>query len=201
MDHVRIRRVLKCIAFLLLVAAFAAGATNARSTSTPQDQSVRFEKWGISFDYPKAWKEYGADRAAMMKEALAAQLKPFAIEIKEFGMIVAPNEALALLITKSTRSNPFKVSEIVAERNQVYQDAKKAGDVTRINYVKEDKIAGWPAVAEDVERSNGGRGRTYKMIMGKTIVEISFVVSSAQNFTKYEPAMDRVLATLAVADK
>jgi hypothetical protein len=67
--------------------------------------------------------------------------------------------------------------------------------------VKEDKIAGWPAVAEDVERSNGGRGRTYKMIMGKTIVEISFVVSSAQNFTKYEPAMDRVLATLAVADK
>ena len=136
-----------------------------------------------------------------MKEAFASQAKPFGLDLKEFAMIVGPNEELAVLITKIVRSKAFEPSEIVAERNQVYEDAKRAGDVTKINFVKITKIAGWPTVEEDVERSNGGRGRTHKMILGKTIFEISFIVSSARNFSKYEPAMGTVLATMTVVNK
>jgi len=116
-------------------------------------------------------------------------------------MIVGPNDEIALLLSKYTTPKAMKPSEFVEERNQVYDDAKRSGDVTKVNHVKEKTIAKLPAVEEDVERSNGGRGRTFKVIDGTTVFEISFIVNKASLFSKYTEVLDRLVSGIKVAGK
>jgi len=99
----------------------------------------------------------------MMKEYIARELRPHGRNLQEFAMIVGPNDETALLVSKYTTPKAMKPSEFVEERKQVYEDAKRVGDVTKVNHVRETNIAELPAMEEDVERSSGGRGRTFKV--------------------------------------
>ena len=160
-----------------------------------------FSKWDLSFDYPKEWQEHPADRVAMMKEYLERELRPYGRHLQEFAMIVGPNDETALRVSKYTIPKTMKPSEFVEERKQVYNDAKRSGDVTKVNHVKETTIAKLPAVAEDVERSNGGRGRTFKVIDGTNVFEISFVANNAGQFLKYSTVLDHLVSSIKLAGK
>jgi len=91
------------------------------------------------------------------------------------------------------------VSNCVPTKRELYEDAKRAGDVTRVNYVRETTISKLPSVEEDVERSNGGRGRTYKVINGITVFEISFVANNKQDFSKYSELLVHLVSSLKVS--
>lgn len=166
-----------------------------------QQNYTHFSKWDLSFDYPKGWQEHPADRVAMMKEYLGRELRPYGRSLQEFAMIVGPNDETALLVSKYTIPQAMKPAEFIEERKQVYDDAKRAGDVTKVNHVKETTIAKLPAVEEDVERSNGGRGRTFKVIDGTTVFEISFIVNNASQFSKYSSVLDHLVSSIKVAGK
>ena len=159
---------------------------------------ARFSKWGLSFEYPAEWHEHPADRVAMMKDYLAKELRRDGIRLEHFSMIVGPRDEACLLISKCTRPKPVKPSELIEERKKVYEEAKRAGDVTKVNHVKETVVSNLPAVEEDVERSNGGRGRTYKIIQGRAIFEISLVVDSASRFSKYSDTIEHLVSTTRV---
>jgi hypothetical protein len=165
-------------------------------------QKVRkFTKWELSFEYPNEWKEHPADRVAIMKNYVARELSPYDRELKEFEMIVGPNDETSILVMKYTTPNPLKPSDFIKERNQVYEDSKKAGDVTKVNHVKETTISGLPSVQEDVERSNGGRGRTFKLIDGTRVYEITFIVNDAKKFSEYSSVLDHLVSTIKVSVK
>lgn len=159
---------------------------------------VRFAKWGISFEYPTDWSQYPADRVRMMENHLAAELRPYDRELLEFAMISSLDNEIVLLLSKYRTPKTLKPAELVAERQKVYQDAKRAGDVTKINYVKETTLSQLPAVEEDVERSNGARGRTHKVVNGNVIFELSFVVSNKKRFALWSDVLKHVISTLAV---
>lgn len=200
----RMASILLSVVLSLGSIAFVGGCGKQDDTAHAQKKSgainyTHFSKWGLSFEYPQEWKEYPADRVAMMKDALGSQLRPYGREILSFAMITGSNEEIALVVCQYTTLKEMQPSEFVTERNQVYNDAKRAGDVTKVNYVKETKIGGLPGVEEDVERSNGGRGRTHKIINGKTVFEISFVVNNAAHFAKYSDALDHLVSTVALA--
>ena len=114
-------------------------------------------------------------------------------------MLVGPNQGIALLVSKYTTATAMTPAEFIKERNQVYADAKRAGDDTKVNHVKERVVAALPAVEEDVERSNGGRGRTLKILNGTTIFELSFIANEGSQFPKYSAAIDRLVASIQVA--
>jgi len=178
------------------------GPNGPKSKGKPVDTTyAHFSKWSLSFDYPKEWQEHPAERVAMMKDYLAKELRPYGRELQEFTMIVGPNNEIALLVTKYTTPTPMKPSEFVVERNQVYNDAMKAGDVTKVNHVKEATLGNLPAVDEDVERSNGGRGRSFKLIDGTIVFEISFVVNNAKRFSEYYSVLDHFVSTVRVTGK
>lgn len=162
---------------------------------------TNFSKWGLSFDYPKVWQEHPPDRVAMMKEYLERELRPYGRDLQEFAMIVGPNDETALLVSKYSTPKAMKPSEFVEERKQVYGDAMRAGDVTSVNHVKETTIGNLPAVEEDVERSNGGRGRTFKIIDGTTVFEISFVAQKASLFSEYSAVLDHLVSSIMVVGK
>ena len=57
-----------------------------------------------------------------------------------------------------------------------------------------------PAVVEDVERQNGGRGRTVKLLKNNLLIELSLIVSKKANYNKYFPDFEMILATLKVEE-
>ena len=189
-------------AFLFLTAIEA----QCQDASPSSPTYIRFSKWAISFEYPAQWKEYPADRVAMMKDYIAAELQripndPYERKLTEFTMITAPSGEAALLVSKITVVKPMQVEDLLAERKQVYEDAKRAGDVTRINHVKQTTVAKLPAVEEDVERSNGGRGCTVKVISETAIFELSLVVNNGKLFSDYSHHLYHIISTFAVTAK
>lgn len=161
-----------------------------------------FERWGIMFEYPQKWKEYSPDRVRLMKDFIAEELEKTPADPKrwlvEFTMIVSSNEEAAVMVSKVMLESTMTVKNLLAERDKVYEDAKTAGDVTKVNQLEQITMANKPAVIEDVERSNGGRGCTIKVLSGKTIIEISLVVHNRNKFLLYEPRFDHIVKTLVI---
>lgn len=191
---------------MLVIVITWASLANAQTTgeqqqANPGEKYASFSKWGLSFEYPAEWHEHPTDRVAMMKNYLARELRPYGRVLVHFAMIVGPNDNPALLVSKYTTPKTMKPSEFIVERNQVYEDAKKAGDVTRVNFVRQTSISKLPSVEEDVERSNGGRGRTYKVINGITVFEISFIVTNKQHFSKYSEVLDHLVSSIKVSNQ
>ena len=173
--------------------------TGEQQQGNPGENYASFSKWGLSFEYPAKWREHPAARVAAMKNYLAQELRPYGRTLSHFTMLVGPNDEPALLVSKYTMPKAMKPSEFIAERNKVYEDAKRAGDVTRVNIVRETTISKLPSVEEDVERSNGARGRTHKVINGLTVFEISFIVNNKQNFSKYSEFLVHLVSSLKVS--
>lgn len=174
-------------------------AAGEQQQGNPRENYASFSKWGLSFEYPAEWHEYPTDRVAMMKDHLARELRPYGRTLVHLAMVVAPDGDPALLVSEYTTPKAMKPSEFVVERNQVYEDAKKAQDVTKVNFVRETTVSTLPSVEEDVERSNGGRGRTYKVINGTTVFEISFIVNNKQDFPEYSEALVHLVSSLKVS--
>lgn len=95
----------------------------------------------------------------------------------------------------------MRVGDLLAERKQVYEDSKRAGDVTKINHIKQTIVAKVTAVEEDVERSNGGRGRTIKVIFDTAIFELSLIVNNRKLFSTYSHNLDHIISTFMVPTK
>jgi hypothetical protein len=170
----------------------------ADKTVTVESDAIyaHFNRWGLSFDYPPEWKDHPADEVAMMKDYLAKELRTGGRELLEFTMIDGPNDETTLLISKYQIPKAMTPSEFIQERNEVYAEAMRSGDVTKVNHVKETIVANLPAVEEDVERSNGGRGLTLKIINGITVFEISFIVNDAAKFPQYSDALSHLVSTV-----
>ena len=162
------------------------------------EQYTSFEKWGIVFEYPKAWEEWSSDKSAYIKEAYRDEFKKDNITLLEITMITSQDESAALMISKSMRGNPITAGEVLKEREKVYENAKAAGDVTEVNQLGQTTVDNNPAVIEDVERSNGGRGRTVKVISGKTIFEISLIVRNKGNFANYQSEFEHLVKTFHI---
>jgi len=162
-------------------------------------QANAFSQAGISFEVPETWKIMPAERYEPMKESLNRQLSPYNRHAEFFTMILAPNEEAAFLVSKVNCDNSLTIGDLRKERERVYSDAMKYGDLEAINDISEFSVAGYPALLEDVTRRAQGRGVTVKVLIDRTIVEISFVVPDRTLFSKYRLEFDKVLETLSIA--
>lgn len=162
-------------------------------------QANAFSQAGISFEVPETWEIMPSERYAPMKESLNRQLSPYNRHAEFFTMILAPNQEAAFLVSKINCANSLTIKDIRTERERVYEDAIKYGDVETINDISEFSVAGHPALLEDVTRKAQGRGVTVKVLIDRTIVEISFVVPNRTLFSKYRLEFDKVLETLSIA--
>jgi hypothetical protein len=115
-------------------------------------------------------------------------------------MYISPDEEVCLIVSKIQADNALSADDILSERRKVDDDATTAGDVTQINRLEITTVYGLPAVVEDVERSNGGRGHTVKLLKGKFIVELSLIVNDKHRYDKHIGEYEQILASLKVRD-
>ena len=161
---------------------------------------LSFDRWAITFQCPGEWKEWEAEKSVYAKQSLNEQLKPFNIEMLGFTMLMSPNEDAALLISKSERASPVIIEDLVKERENVYKDAKAAGDVTNVNQLEKTSINDKGALIEDVERATGGRAISMKIISGKKVFEISVVAKDKNDFDKYRPVFEAIIKTVKISE-
>ncbi len=170
---------------------------NAPETSS----SARFSQWGLTFEYPQDWKESRSDQVTATKENLAQSLTAFGRRLDGYSLILSSTGEAGLIVTKIITPTPMTPTAVVAERRQFYADAANAGEVAHVKAIKDTLINGWPAVLEDVEKSNGGRCRSYKILSGTSIYEVSCIVMDAALWSKYSETMDQIISRLTFDDR
>lgn len=165
----------------------------------PRPETYTFDRWGISFSYPSGWDSFTDPEVEALKHASENQLAPFGRTLQELKAFRSQGGELALFVSKLKTNTPLSPSGVLQERQGVLEAAQRAGDVTKVNLLEQTQIgAGATAVVEDLERSNGGRGRSLKVVSGHFLFEVSFVVSDKALYPKYSAAIDKLAASLKV---
>jgi hypothetical protein len=160
-----------------------------------------YENTGILFQYPSSWHSARSEAVTAMRTQLTNELRNFNRSLIAFDMFFSSDEEVALLVSKVQTDNALSAVDILAERGKVYDDATRAGDVTKINKLETITVKNLPAVVEDVERSNGGRGHTVKLLNGKYIVELSLIVNNKARYENHVGEYENILASLKLQEE
>lgn len=158
--------------------------------------TVKYENADVSFQYPISWKSV---KGKVLEEAitqLTTELRTVNRTLVSLDLYTSSDNELAFIVSRIRTTNALSAEEIILERNGVHADAKRAGDVTRVNKLERVTINDLQGVVEDLERSNGGRGHTVKLLNGRLIVELSLVVNEKSRYEKYIAEYERILATV-----
>ena len=197
----------------LVVLCALCAAPRAVLWAAEQDPSSgyhRFDRWGVTFEYPKSFDEWPQDRVQLMKEFLSNELAKRLEQaddvcgdrsLREFTTLVPKDETVAIIVTKLEFDKEPGADGFLRERRSVLEDAKTANDVTKVQQLEKAKMAGCDAVREDVERSNGGRGVCLHLLDGKTVYGIAWVVNDKTRFGESESQFAHLVETLQVHSK
>jgi hypothetical protein len=159
-----------------------------------------YEKEGISFQYPSSWRPFASEAVGGMRTQMTTELRKFNRTIVSLEMYISPDEEVAFFVSIVQADIGLSADDILSERRKFYDDATRAGDVTRINKLETMISSDLPAVVEDVERSNGGRGHSIKLLKGRRIIELSLIVNDKGKYDKHFVEYEQILATLNVQD-
>jgi len=162
--------------------------------------TATYQKAGISFQYPSNWRSFPSEAVSSMRTQMTSELRKFTRTMVSLDMYISSDEEVGFFVSKVLADSALSADDILAERRKFYDDAARAGDVTRINKLETITSNDLPAVVEDVERSNGGRGHTIKLLKGRVIVELSLIVNDRAKYDKHIGEYEKILGTLKVQD-
>ena len=169
-------------------------------TPAPTQRAMTYSEAGISLQYPKTWRSFPSQAVSQIKANMATELRKYDRTLISLAMFISSDEEVAFFVSKVRADKPLTDDDILAERRKFYEDAVNAGDVTRINTLEKTTVKDLPAVVEDIERQNGGRGRTVKLLKGDFLIELSLIVNKKSNYDKYFPDFETIIATLTIEE-
>ena len=181
------------LGFALLGAGCGKDEAASKATTT-------YQRAGISFQYPSNWQSFPSEAVNGMKTTIADELRKFNRTLVSIDMYISDDKEVAFIVSRVQANTPLAASDVLSERQNVYNDATRAGDVTKVNRLESTIVNNLPAVIEDVERSNGGRGRTIKLLKERLIVELSLIVNRKGEYDKHVHEYEQILATLKIQD-
>lgn len=184
---------MKNLLSVLIVITIIAGCGMASAKTN------EFSQAGFSFEIPEGWKVMPSGRYEAIKENVNRELNTYGRHAGFLTMILSPDEKVAFSVSKVSCKDSITIGDIHKEREEAYETAMRYGDVETINEITEFSVAGYPALLEDVTRRAQGRGCTVKVLVERTIVEISFMAPNELQFSKYKPGFDKALRTLHIA--
>jgi hypothetical protein len=164
------------------------------STVTASDQYTTFNDGTVKFDYP-SWKPFPGEAVAQMKRQTGAELQKYKRYILDLQMFISPKEEAAFFISKTRADNPPAAQDLFTERQNVHREALKAGYLTKVNTLEILKSSAGSMVVEDVDRNDGQRARTVKIVVSSFIYEVTLAVSQKSNYEKFRPYLDHAVDT------
>jgi hypothetical protein len=164
------------------------------SIASPSDQYTAFNDGTVKFDYP-SWKPFPGEAIAQVKRQTGAELQKYKRYILDLQMFISPKEEAVFFISKTSADNPPAAQDLFTERQNVHRDALKAGYLTKVNALEILKSSVGSMVVEDVDRNDGQRARTVKIVVFSFIYEVTLAVSQKSNYEKYRPYLDHAVDT------
>lgn len=162
---------------------------------------ARYKNGEVSFDYYSDFKPFPPQVQEGMKQQIEMELTKYNRKLIILEMYIASNEEAAFFFTKTEVTKPVTAQNILVERQEVHKEAMRDGYVTKVNQLNIANVTNNPAVIEDVEWNNGGRGKTIKILSVLYIYEFSLSVINKSNYKKYEPMLDHTIASFSATSK
>jgi len=172
-----------------------------KKRDTTRLKNTTFSKWGLTFDHPNEWTECNSP---MHVELLVGELLPRGVVHKKWFVLVnqySETEAY-LVILKYNAKRPISPSGFIENQEQLHDDSDyEVKLVPKVNQINKATIAHLPAIQEDIERKKGGKGRTFKIMDGQIVFQISLMVDDASLFSKYAEVLQQILTSSRVTQK
>lgn len=194
----RLAKRLATLYVITLVASVVLSFAFALSPYAPSKPSTyKFDRWGIAFSYPSEFQSITDPYLEQLRKATESQLAGSDRTLEELKVFEVSEDDVSLMVSKIKTDTPLSIAQVLRERQGVYDAAREAGDVTKLNLLRQTTVgSGTKAVIEDAERSDGSRGRSYKIPQGDSMFEVSFVFTNKALFEKYSAKIDSIIASL-----
>lgn len=166
-----------------------------------------FDRWGLTFKHPVEFEEMPREKLAAMRTAIDTQLaqelaKPTCVagsrRIQDFTVLTDPGEQVAVVATLLVFDVAPEAERFKEERELVVRQEMQRGDVTRNNTIELTRVGSWPALIEDDERSNRGRGVCLHILAGKKLYQVAFVVNDREHFKDWADRMKQLHDSITV---
>lgn len=165
---------------------------NAEFTSA--NTSKKFNRWGISFEYPKIWEEISAEETSKIKHLLSKEIERNKHTLVNFSAIGIPYQTIAVYVSKQKIQGIVTIEDLITAQKYNLDPSKKEGFVTKVWQIKQQTLSDMPAIISDFETA---KGRIYGATM-LTKDHIIIIQCSAKDFEKYKPDFDHIFSTLRI---
>lgn len=182
------RFILNCQGLVILIMLLMIGEVESAN------KWQEFNKWGISFEYPKSWKEMSAEETSKMKNFFSKELEVSKDTLANFSTIGVPDKSITVYVSKQKFQGTFTIQELVAVQKNNMDTFKKEGVVTKIWLLEQRTLSNLPAIVSDFETVDG-RGYGLTMLTKDRIIIVQCI---AKDFEKYKADFDHILNTLRI---
>ena len=212
----RLLSVLLCLGTLLLgpaactpratpVPTPAPTASPIPSITPPQVTSslyMRFNRWGIAFDFPRNWYEWEEPQRAMaakdIRASLAADTRSIPRTLQDLTVLTSADQQGGVFIGVYQFDYFVILEDYMADRRAYFEDEQAAGKLT-IEGITLTTVADYPAVEVTVQRATSGRSRTLYILLDDRCIQLQFVLFDLNQTATFEPIFKYILSTVQLA--
>lgn len=155
------------------------------------------------------WDLTPADRAQLepvppayvdeMRSQLSMQLSGVGRSLDSLDLYALPDERGMLVFALVRSDIDLTIEGLEEERRLTHEDALARGQISYVQELRIDSIAGKPAVLEAVVGADGRMGRTTKILLGpRGYVEYTLIIRDAADFSQWETFYLKALQTVRV---
>ena len=182
------RLLVNCSAFVIAIML----PMNAELTSATTLQ--KFNRWGISFEYPKNWEEMSAEETSKIKHLLSRETESIKHTLVNFSAIGIPYQAITVYVSKQKIEGVVTIQDLLAAQKYNLDPSKKGGLSTKVWRIEQLTLSNLPAIVSDFETT---KGRIYGLTM-LTKDHMVIIQCSAKDFEKYKQDFDHIFSTLRI---
>jgi hypothetical protein len=208
----RLLGMLLCLGLLLGLAACTPSATPAPtanptpSAPPPQVTSspwMRFNRWGIAFEFPRKWYEWEEPQRAMaardVRASLTADTTSIPRTLQDLTVLTSADQQGGVYVGIYLFQTAVAPEDFLADRRASFESEQAAGNLT-IGGIPLTTVADYPAVEVVVQRATGGRSRTLYILLDERCIQLQFVLLDLNLADDYQPIFKYILSTVQLAD-
>lgn len=160
----------------------------------------KFNRWGISFNYPESWKELSSDVISDTRSIVERNIaKDNWTSIEEFTIISSdffPPDVL-LQIIKASVPKAYTQESYLEEKKEYLKKAEAMGTFKKLNQLKGITISGRSSVLEEIDGGSQGIILGYTILCGKNYYQLQFIVNRSILSNKYN-IIDKIVKNIKV---
>lgn len=164
---------------------------------------MRFNRWGIAFEFPRKWYEWEEPQRAMaakdIRASLAADTRSIPRTLQDLTVLSSADQQGGVYIGVYLFETAVAPEDFLADRRASFESEQAAGNLS-VEGIALATVADYPAVEVVVRRTDGSRSRTLYLLLGERCIQLQFVLLDLNQAADFEPIFNYILSTVQLAE-